>query len=45
MREYLEKESMDKKKKPFDTSEWTDFMPKDCPVQNNGYDCGVFTCL
>jgi len=35
---------MDKKKKPFDLSDWEDYQPKDIPLQKNGYDCGVFMC-
>ena len=44
MRNYLEEESLDKKKVPFDTSDWTLLNDKSYPVQENGYDCGVFTC-
>jgi hypothetical protein len=40
----LEEESLDKKKGPFDTSDWTLLNDKTYPVQENGYDCGVFTC-
>ena len=45
LRAYLEEESMDKLKKPFDLNGWTDYSPKDIPAQQNGYDCGVFTCM
>jgi sentrin-specific protease 1 len=24
---------------------WTNHTPRDCPNQENGYDCGVFTCI
>jgi len=48
LRKYLDKEHMDKKKKPFDFSGWDDFMASDddkwFPQQENGFDCGVFTC-
>lgn len=45
LREYLESESVDKKKVEYDTSDWVDISPKDIPAQENGYDCGVFTCM
>ncbi|KAJ3351336.1 SUMO1 sentrin specific peptidase 1 [Entophlyctis luteolus] len=44
-REYLNAESLDKRKKPMDFSAWTDYCPKDIPGQLNGYDCGVFACM
>ncbi|KAJ3199393.1 SUMO1 sentrin specific peptidase 1 [Entophlyctis luteolus] len=44
-REYLNAESLDKRKKPMDFSGWTDYCPKDIPGQLNGYDCGVFACM
>ncbi|KAJ3409467.1 SUMO1 sentrin specific peptidase 1 [Chytridiales sp. JEL 0842] len=44
MREYIQAESLDKKKVAFDLSGWTDYCPKSIPAQQNGYDCGVFTC-
>ncbi|KAJ3063296.1 SUMO1 sentrin specific peptidase 1 [Podochytrium sp. JEL0797] len=44
-RGYLQKESMDKKKVPFDFEGWVDYCPKDIPGQLNGFDCGVFTCM
>jgi sentrin-specific protease 1 len=28
----------------YDLSEWKDYVPKDIPNQDNGSDCGVFTC-
>jgi len=40
---YLKDESLDKCKKPFDDSGWTLYNPSDCPRQENGCDCGVFT--
>ncbi|XP_015752182.1 PREDICTED: sentrin-specific protease 1-like [Acropora digitifera] len=44
LRAYLNDESLDKKKKPFDLSEWKLAAPKDIPEQLNGCDCGVFAC-
>jgi hypothetical protein len=40
---YLEQESLDKKKAPFDTSGFEMENVKDIPRQMNGSDCGVFT--
>ena len=47
MRDYLEKESMDKKKKSFDFSDWNSDVinDKDLPLQRNGSDCGVFASM
>jgi sentrin-specific protease 1 len=28
----------------FDLSGWEDYVPEDIPLQDNGSDCGVFTC-
>ncbi|KAF9183152.1 SUMO1 sentrin specific peptidase 1 [Haplosporangium sp. Z 767] len=44
LRGYLERESQDKLKKPFDFEGWENDCPKDIPRQKNGFDCGVFTC-
>lgn len=44
LRAYLNDESLDKKKMPFDLSEWKLAAPKDIPEQLNGCDCGVFAC-
>ncbi|KAF9114280.1 SUMO1 sentrin specific peptidase 1 [Mortierella sp. AM989] len=44
LRNYLQQESMDKLKKEFDFQGWENDCPKDIPTQQNGYDCGVFTC-
>ncbi|KAF9934327.1 SUMO1 sentrin specific peptidase 1 [Linnemannia zychae] len=44
LRDYLQRESMDKLKKPFGLDDWENDCPKDIPRQRNGYDCGVFTC-
>lgn len=43
MREYLVKEAAHKGV-AFSLDGWTDFVAADCPQQNNGCDCGVFTC-
>lgn len=46
MREYLVSEYKTKRNDAeFSLEGWTDFAPKDCPAQNNGYDCGVFACM
>ncbi|KAI8090220.1 Senp1 mutant in complex with sumo-1 [Gilbertella persicaria] len=42
--DYLEKEHLDKKKTPIDTSDWKKETPKDIPRQENMSDCGAFTC-
>ncbi|KAI0728613.1 cysteine proteinase [Fomitopsis betulina] len=42
---WLDKEHRKKKKgAPFDFTGWEDYVLKDTPQQENGYDCGVFTC-
>ncbi|XP_047349656.1 sentrin-specific protease 1-like [Vespa velutina] len=45
LRRYLEEESMDKKKKTFDTNDWKLVSVKNIPQQMNGSDCGVFSCM
>ncbi|OLL25386.1 Ubiquitin-like-specific protease 1 [Neolecta irregularis DAH-3] len=40
LRDYVKEESAGE----IDLSQWTDYYPKNNPKQNNGYDCGVFTC-
>ncbi|KFB50281.1 hypothetical protein ZHAS_00018361 [Anopheles sinensis] len=42
---YLREESLDKRKVPFDTSGFTKENIRDCPRQENGSDCGVFSCM
>lgn len=42
MLDYLKEEHFDKKKVKFDTDGW-ESVECDCPLQNNGVDCGVFT--
>lgn len=44
LRQYLDSEHRNKKGKPFDFTDWVDYDPEDTPQQENGYDCGVFTC-
>ena len=44
LRHYLDEEHKNKKKKPFDFSGWVDYQSDTYPEQENGYDCGVFTC-
>ncbi|KIY51367.1 cysteine proteinase [Fistulina hepatica ATCC 64428] len=51
LREYLDAEHRNKKKKPFDFTGWEDcsrmcnnYSMQDIPQQENGFDCGVFTC-
>ncbi|KIJ45745.1 hypothetical protein M422DRAFT_98692, partial [Sphaerobolus stellatus SS14] len=44
LRKYLQEEHMDKKKKPFDFTGWVDHYDENTPQQENGYDCGAFTC-
>lgn len=43
--EYVFEEYKDKKGAVFDSENWTLFSPKNIPCQQNGYDCGVFTCI
>ncbi|KAF5377468.1 hypothetical protein D9615_005189 [Tricholomella constricta] len=43
LRAYLDAEHRNKKKKPFDFAGWEDYSIE-APQQENGYDCGVFTC-
>lgn len=47
MKEYLQKESQDKRKTDFDFSDWGPALvnPDGLPLQRNGYDCGVFACM
>lgn len=44
LRSYLDSEHRNKRKKPFDFTGWQNHNPEDTPQQENGYDCGVFTC-
>uniref|UniRef100_A0A1B0AVD8 Ubiquitin-like protease family profile domain-containing protein n=1 Tax=Glossina palpalis gambiensis TaxID=67801 RepID=A0A1B0AVD8_9MUSC len=45
LEQYLKDESMDKRKKAFDTSQFTIESVNDLPQQKNGSDCGVFSCM
>ncbi|KAH9947665.1 cysteine proteinase [Amylocystis lapponica] len=44
LRKYLDAEHRNKKNKPFDFDGWSDYFNEDLPQQENGWDCGVFTC-
>lgn len=44
LREYISKEHETKKGTSFDFTGWEDFWSENTPTQNNGFDCGVFTC-
>lgn len=45
LKTYLQDESLDKKKQPYDMSNWTLQCAKNIPQQMNGSDCGVFSCM
>ncbi|XP_017037258.1 uncharacterized protein Ulp1 [Drosophila kikkawai] len=42
---YLRLESLDKRKQPFDTSDFKIESVANVPQQSNGSDCGVFSCM
>lgn len=42
---YLKEEHIDKKKQFFNEMEWKTQNVHDIPQQQNGYDCGVFSCM
>ncbi|XP_062138795.1 uncharacterized protein LOC133847641 [Drosophila sulfurigaster albostrigata] len=42
---YLREESLDKRKVPFDTSDFKIESVQNVPQQTNGSDCGVFSCM
>ncbi|XP_017003786.2 sentrin-specific protease 1-like [Drosophila takahashii] len=42
---YLREESLDKRKKPFDTSGFRIESATNVPRQQNGSDCGVYSCM
>ncbi|XP_020805395.1 LOW QUALITY PROTEIN: sentrin-specific protease 1-like [Drosophila serrata] len=42
---YLQQESLDKRKQPFDTSDFKIESVPNVPQQTNGSDCGVFSCM
>lgn len=43
--EYLQDEFEDKYNEKLDISDWQLINARDCPIQKNSYDCGVFTCI
>ncbi|XP_055845072.1 uncharacterized protein LOC129911334 isoform X2 [Episyrphus balteatus] len=45
LEQYLRDESLDKRKRPFDTSGFLIESVRNVPQQNNGSDCGVFSCM
>lgn len=45
LEDYLKKESLDKRKIEFDTNGWSKENVTDNPRQENGSDCGVFSCM
>lgn len=42
---YLKEESFDKKKIKIDMNGWTSENVQNIPQQENGSDCGVFSCM
>ncbi|KAF7320248.1 Cysteine proteinase [Mycena kentingensis (nom. inval.)] len=44
LRKYLDQEHQNKKKSPFDFTGWQNYTSSETPSQENGFDCGVFTC-
>lgn len=45
LKQYLQDESLDKKKRSYDMSDWKLQSAKKIPQQMNGSDCGVFSCM
>ncbi|XP_046753595.1 sentrin-specific protease-like [Diprion similis] len=45
LKQYLQDESLDKKKQPYNMTGWKLENVKDIPQQMNGSDCGVFSCM
>jgi hypothetical protein len=47
VRQYLSSEwsSRYSSEPPLDLKQWTNYSPTTIPAQENGYDCGVFTCM
>ncbi|KYN07269.1 PREDICTED: sentrin-specific protease 1-like [Cyphomyrmex costatus] len=45
LKQYLQDESLDKKKQSYDMNEWKFHSAKNIPQQMNGSDCGVFSCM
>ncbi|XP_054156831.1 sentrin-specific protease 1-like [Oppia nitens] len=44
LKAYVQTESLDKKKVTLDMSDWNIFNVKNIPQQENGSDCGMFSC-
>ncbi|EPQ60948.1 cysteine proteinase [Gloeophyllum trabeum ATCC 11539] len=44
LRVFIDTEHRLRKKQPFDFTGWEDYTLSSTPQQENGYDCGVFTC-
>ncbi|VDD90513.1 unnamed protein product [Enterobius vermicularis] len=44
LKSYLNEESIDKRKKSFEVTDWEFRNAVDIPLQMNGSDCGMFTC-
>lgn len=42
---YVTKEYLEKKGLELNCSEWKLYIPNDIPIQDNGYDCGVFAIM
>ncbi|XP_012537438.1 sentrin-specific protease 1 [Monomorium pharaonis] len=45
LKQYLQDESLDKKKQPYNMNDWKLQSAKNIPQQMNGSDCGVFSCM
>lgn len=45
LKQYLQDESLDKKKQTYNMSNWKLQPAKNIPQQMNGSDCGVFSCM
>ncbi|XP_011872767.1 PREDICTED: sentrin-specific protease 1-like [Vollenhovia emeryi] len=45
LKQYLQDESLDKKKQSYDMRDWKLQSAKNIPQQMNGSDCGVFSCM
>lgn len=45
LEDYLRQESLDKKRIPFDSTGWVKENMQNIPQQENGSDCGVFSCM
>lgn len=45
LEDYLQSESLDKKNTQFDMSDWRKENVQNIPQQENGSDCGVFSCM